>query len=169
MEVYPIVLDKSTGRFREMQPTDTLAVYSKEVDFRILVSEETINAIKKCSPVYVSSADKVKRGNASAPTSAKIRGLAMQSANPGLSLPVQGSGSFTATKQEWDEVLGRDVNAGGYTPIGLVSGIDYYLSTSDGQITATPPTSAGHSIVYLGAADSPETMDVDIDRAIILS
>ena len=69
MEVYPLVMDKTTGQVREMQPSDTLAVYSKEVDFRNMTSDETINVIKKCMPVYVSSADKVKLGNATAPIS----------------------------------------------------------------------------------------------------
>ncbi|MBP9888397.1 MAG: hypothetical protein KBF93_19010 [Leptospiraceae bacterium] len=169
MEVYPLVMDKTTGQVREMQPSDTLAVYSKEVDFRNMTSDETINVIKKCMPVYVSSADKVKLGNATAPVSSKIRGLAMKSANPGVVIPVQGSGALSATKQEWDEALGVDINAVGYSPIGLTPGVDYFLGLGEGRISATPPASAGQTIVYLGTADSPETMDVDIDRAIALS
>ena len=168
-EVLPLIVDPSTGQIRQMQPNDTLAVFAKEVNFRNLTSEETVEVIKKCAPVYISGADKVKRANAAAPLSAKVRGLAMRSAMPGTAVPVQADGSFTATKQEWDEVLGVDVADPGYTPTGLVAQQDYWLSITDGIITTTPPVSSGNSIVYLGTADSPETMDLDMDRPIALS
>lgn len=168
-EVLPLIVDPSTGQIRQMQPNDTLAVFAKEVNFRNLTSEESVEVIKKCAPVYISSADKVKRANAAAPLSAKVRGLAMRSAVPGAAIPVQADGSFTATKQEWDEVLGVDVAAPGYTPAGLVAQQDYWLSITDGVISTTPPGGSGNSMVYLGTADSPETMDLDMDRPLALS
>ena len=167
-EVLPLIVDPSTGQIRQMQPNDTLAVFAKEVNFRNLTSEESVEVIK-CAPVYISSADKVKRANAAAPLSAKVRGLAMRSAVPGAAIPIQADGSFTATKQEWDEVLGVDVAAPGYTPAGLVAQQDYWLSITDGVISTTPPGGSGNSMVYLGTADSPETMDLDMDRPLALS
>lgn len=162
-EVYPVIKDRQTGLFRDMLPGETLAVYAREINYKNLVSQETV-AIKKCTPVYLSADGQVKIASASAPATSKVRGLAMSQALPGETVPVIAGGSFVAAKQAWDEVLeGVDTTAPNYVPTGLTFGKDYFLSLQTGKLSTNPPGLASQSIVYIGTADGADTMEIDIE------
>jgi hypothetical protein len=168
MEVYPLVIDKTTGQIREVRSTETINTFAREINFRNLINAD-IDTIKKCAPVYLSASDSVALANAAAPLSSRVRGLAMKSAGAGLPVQVLASGFLEATLTEWDDALGVDILDPAYVPTGLVFNQDYYLSLSSGKITATPPSGSGQHIVYLGTADSPTTLEIDIDRPIAIT
>lgn len=51
---------------------------------------------------------------------------------------------------------------------GLTPGVDYYLSITGGQVTATPPSATNEIVQFLGTAKSATKLDVEISRPIKL-
>mgnify|MGYP003131396291 FL=1 len=52
---------------------------------------------------------------------------------------------------------------------GLDAGESFYLATSDGALTKTPPTAAGHYVVRLGEAITNASLAIQIEPPILLS
>ena len=67
---------------------------------------------------------------------------------------------------------GQDVRClthGQLATSGLTAGADYYLSTSSGGITATPPSGAGKYLVRVGRASSTTQLIVKIEAPAVRS
>jgi hypothetical protein len=93
--------------------------------------------------VYISAADTVSLADASADVSAKPIGIA------GESILSAASGNIIS-----------DGVAGGFT--GLTAGSRYYLDTTAGAVTASPPTGAGNNVVQIGFAKSATEMQLQM-------
>lgn len=77
---------------------------------------------------------------------------------------IQVEHTLTATIAEWDVVTG---NFG--TPLGLVPGMQYFLSPiMAGGITTGAPTTVGEYVVRVGKALSATELFIDIHPAILL-
>lgn len=61
-------------------------------------------------------------------------------------------------------VMGRDANQA-----ALTAGTVYYLSATAGTITATPPSTAGHTVVKVGVATSTTSIDLKPQVIAVLS
>lgn len=92
--------------------------------------------------VYISAADNVTPASASAPGTSQTVGFATAGASSAASVTVRKYGRL-----------------GGFT--SLTSGSRYYLDgTTAGAITATLPTTSGHTIVQVGYAKNATTLDI---------
>lgn len=148
------------GQIQQIPVGDTLSVAASEVD---VVSATNANAAPLTigTPVYVSSSGAVDKASASASTTARVLGLVKStSIAPSSSGYIQTDGILSATVSEWDAVTGATG--------GLTAGALYYLSTTAGQITSTPPSGAGQYIIPIGMALSTTELDITIDRNGIL-
>lgn len=52
---------------------------------------------------------------------------------------------------------------------GLTLGARYYLSTSAGQVTATPPSASGNVVQYVGRAISATELSFEPDAGVVLA
>lgn len=84
-------------------------------------------------------------------------GLVAASTAPTFSADVLTTGELTLP--DWTAATG------GAT---LAPNAPYYLSATPGQITATPPTTAGHRVQQVGVAVSPTTLSIQILQPILL-
>jgi hypothetical protein len=108
--------------------------------------------------LYVSGADSVDLANADDPTTAIVIGLALTAVTAG------DTGSYRSQGQlwlpDWTAVTGAAT---------LTAGVVYYLDTTDGKMTSTPPTGAGNHITRIGIAVSTTTISLEIARPILLA
>lgn len=111
------------------------------------VNYTTDSAMVIGNVVYPSSGGHVAKAKADSSSTIAISGLAGATISSGASGPIQNGGIITATTTQWDAVAG--------TTGGLTAGTKYYLSDATaGDLTATPPSTAGHFIVPVGVANS---------------
>lgn len=116
-------------------------------------------AIIKCMPVSdIGVVGVVRAQNTTLDGSTVIGFSDTASAAPSTNLIVQLSGLVDATTAQWDAVTG---DTG-----GLVEGEVYYLGTTAGSITSTPPTTG--FVVKVGNAVSPTTLNINIEAPIQL-
>jgi hypothetical protein len=95
--------------------------------------------------LYISAAGKVLAATASAESTGRVIGFATGAASSGGAVSAQSAGVLT-----------------GFT--ALTAGAPYYLSTSAGTITATPPSGSGNEVVLVGYAASTTSLEIRIQR-----
>jgi len=97
--------------------------------------------------VYFSFDNTVSKANASDLSTSKVIG-------------------FIESKQNDTECT---VRIGGIlSKTGIVAGNRYFLSTTSGQISSTPPTAPGNVVVKLGTAKSTELFHVEIASDLVI-
>lgn len=148
------------GQPQQMPSGDTLAATSMEVDV-IAAINGNAGALTVGTPVYVSAAGTVDKASAGAVGTTRVLGLvkAPSIATTATGL-IQTDGTLTALTTDWDVIAGT---SGGLTP-----GAMYFLSATAGEITATPPASAGQYVMSLGLALSSTELEIDTDRSGVL-
>jgi len=100
------------------------------------------------------------RGDASAGATAPVVGLAIATTAPTMPTPLQSVGAMVLTTAQWDAVTGQ---VGGLTPGAL-----YTLATSPGEISTSPPTIPGQSVVAVGTARDADTLIVLLTLPVLL-
>jgi hypothetical protein len=119
-----------------------------------LTANETINVGQ---PVYVSAADTVNLADADALNTSHVLGLAVTDATANSAVLVYSDGKVE--RSDWTAIVGT---------ANLVAGAVYYLSTTAGQLTTTPPTGDGDHVVRCGVAINATTIDIEINEVAIL-
>jgi hypothetical protein len=102
----------------------------------------------------------LKRANASSVGLSAVIGIVFQ--NAGLALPanVIAGGPCTLTTAQWDAITGQ---SGGLTPSAT-----YWLGTSVGTMSTSPPSVAGQSVCVIGRALSATALQVALQAPILL-
>jgi hypothetical protein len=108
-------------------------------------------------PVYVVSNNTVNLADASDTTMAKAIGFVTQSATANTAVVVQTDGLFELAN--WEAIIGA---------ISLTPGSTYFLSTVTGQMSTTPPTGDGDTVVTMGTAVSTTKFDIEVNEVAIL-
>jgi len=153
--VVPVVRDATTGLVRNIQAGETMTVFAALADVRQGTSGEASAAMTAGMPVIINSSSKHVRAIATSVAAGKALALVLDP-----SIPANGTGNFlfngilSLTTAQWDAIAGT---TGGLTP-----GQDYFLSaTTAGNLTATPPTTAGSTVITkLGTALSATDLGV---------
>lgn len=114
------------------------------------------------TPVYVSSADTVKKAKADAVGTKDVIGLVYDaSITNGVAGGVILNNVLTATTTQWDAVAG--------TTGGLTAGTTYFLSPATaGLLTETAPTAVGQYVVPVGIGLSTTEMKIVIKTIVLL-
>lgn len=108
-------------------------------------------------PVYVSGNNTVNLADADSITTSHVLGLAETSGSANSTINVLSSG--IVTKADWTSVTGS---------ASLTPGAVYYLSTSAGQLTTTPPSGGGDAVVSCGLAITTTKLDIEINEIAVL-
>ena len=108
-------------------------------------------------PVYSSSDASVDLADASGTSTADVIGVVTTGASATEDGEYITGGSVTTT--DWTSIIG----SGTLTP-----GAKYYLSTTAGQLTATPPSSTGEVVIQVGIAATTLLLEVNIKNRILL-
>jgi hypothetical protein len=117
------------------------------------------SAINRCQPVYAKANGKVALAEASAVLTADVIGFVEDaSIADGLDGAIQNAGVLVATTDEWDAVTDETG--------GLTEGARYYLSTTAGKLTVTPPTEVGEILASLGVAMDTTRLVINIQTPI---
>jgi hypothetical protein len=99
--------------------------------------------------------------NAASGTTSSVVGLAYSGIASGASGLIATDGECVASTAQWDAIAG--------TSGGLTFGVKYFLSaTTAGNLTATPPSTAGQYVCNVGQALSSTRMLVRIQPRIQL-
>lgn len=88
----------------------------------------------------------------------RVAGVVVEGAEPGFNAKWQADGPVTL--DDWTLFIGSAT---------LVPGATYYLSSTSGMATTTPPSAAGHHVIKVGVAVSPLTLDLEISSSVRLS
>lgn len=108
-------------------------------------------------PVYVSGNNAVSPADADTVATSRVVGLASRDVLAG------GTGGFTmggvVELADWTDVTGSAT---------LTAAAQYFLSSTAGQLTTTPPTAVGKVVVQVGIALSTTRLAVEIDTGILL-
>lgn len=91
-------------------------------------------------------------------------GFLSAAGDAGGSTRVQFAGPLTLTAAQWGAIVGNSIGPG--PTIGLSPHTEYYLSTTPGQITSTPPSTPGEFVVPVGRALSDKTLLIRIGTAV---
>jgi hypothetical protein len=100
------------------------------------------------------------RGDASSGATAPVVGLAITTTAPTMPTPLQIVGALVLTTAQWDAVTGSSG--------GLVAGALYTLAPSPGQLSTSPPTTPGQSVVALGTARDANTLIILLALPVLL-
>lgn len=119
-----------------------------------MTANETINIGQ---PVYVSAADTVNLADADALNTSHVLGIAITDATANTTVLVLSEGSVT--RADWTAITGS---------ANLVPGAMYYLSTTAGGLTVTPPTGDGDHVVRCGLAVNTTRLDIEVNEVAIL-
>lgn len=153
----PLVL--ANGIPQVLQAGDTL--FGATADIEFTGTNDDATALTEGAPVYISGDGLVKAAQANAMASSDVAGLVLDaSIASAASGTVRHSGTLTLAN--WSTVT----EAASAT---LTAGSRYYLSaTAAGKLTATAPSTAGHTVVLIGKAVSTDTLLIEIDQPILL-
>ena len=124
------------------------------LDRHSLTANETI-AIAQ--PVYISGNNTVNLADADSINTSRVLGLAETAGTANNTMNVLSSG--TVTKADWTSVAGSAT---------LTPGAIYYLSTTAGQLTTTPPSGDGDVVVSCGLALTTTKLDIEISEGVVL-
>lgn len=108
-------------------------------------------------PVYISDGSTINLANADTPSTAIVLGLVSIGATATNTATVLSEGSINLS--DWTAIVGTT---------NLIPGSVYYLSTTDGQMTVTPPTSNSDAVVRLGIALTTNTIDIEVTNVLTL-
>ncbi|MDR2221020.1 MAG: hypothetical protein LBE24_10665 [Methylobacillus sp.] len=150
------------GQVQELPSSDTMPGGTSSESYVVKLTNGESGNVARGTPVYISSADTVKKAQANASATRIVAGLVADASIAGAAVgSVQTDGVITAATAEWDAVTGQ---SGGLTP-----GARYFLDAeAAGQITTDAPTDAGDYVHLIGLALSATDMDLEIDKAGIL-
>ena len=115
-----------------------------------LTANETINIGQ---PVYISSENTVNLADADTLNTSHVLGLASSDASANQSATVLSDGSVE--RSDWASVIGT---------ANLTPGVVYYLSTTAGELTETPPAGSGDTVVSCGIAITTTKLDIEINE-----
>ncbi len=146
-----------SGQLQEIPAGDTLSAASSEVDV-VSKTNDNAGAITIGTPVYVKSNGSVDKAAAGTAGTKNVLGLVREA-----SIAAAASGNIQTdgvlTSADWTAVIGATT---------LTAGSMYYLSTTAGQLTTTPPSSSGNYVVRVGLAIATDTLEIDTDRGGVL-
>jgi len=148
----PLILDSTSGRVDQYSDADCLVGIIEQVGVSELINNERAFIVVG-QPVYSNATGKVKKASASAVGTSHVLGLSADLAMPASTLRVVAGGEFEATADEWAQVI----DIGG----SLIATSVYYLSTTTGKITTTPPAD---NVVKIGTALTDLVLLVEIDK-----
>jgi hypothetical protein len=109
------------------------------------------------APAYVVSNNTVNLASAADGTKAKAIGFIVQGASANQATIVQTDGCVDL--DDWSSVIGT---------ANLTPGSTYFLSTTAGQMSTTPPTGDGQVVVTLGMAVTTKCFDIEINEIAVL-
>jgi hypothetical protein len=115
------------------------------------------NILVRGTPVYVSSSNVAELADASAVATAQVLGLVLVGAFIGQPVVVLSEGSIE--QSDWSAVT-----SGGTLTAGSV----YYLSATEGEMTTTPPSGNGDTVVRLGIAVTTTKFDIEVNEVVSL-
>lgn len=152
-------MDRARALESDVNLTDHVHVvlegYHQENTSRhVLTANETINIGQ---PVYISAADTANLADADTLNTAHVLGLAISDATVNSAVIVLSEGSVE--RSDWTVVTGS---------ANLTPGAIYYLSTTAGQMTTTPPTGDGDNVVRCGTAINTTKFDIEVNEVAIL-
>jgi hypothetical protein len=156
----PLVMG-ANGKPQQLQSADSISVANAGTDLQNMTNGEA-SAIVIGAPVYIFSADTVKKAQANAAGTSDVFGLVFDvSITNATTGQIAKNGTVIATTGQWDAVTGQ---TGGLTP-----NTSYFLDPSTaGKMTTTAPTTVGQLVVLLGTAVSSTQFDVDVQTEILL-
>lgn len=120
----------------------------------------------------VTNRDEAGIGEVQTAADASVDGLAhpcgflSAAGDAGGTTRVQFAGPLTLTLAQWSAILGSSLGPGPSVNAGLEPHTEYYLSTTAGQITDTPPSTPGEFVVPVGRALSAQTLLIRIGTAV---
>ena len=124
--------------------TSTLAITANET---VLVGQ----------PVYVSGNNTINLASASSLSEAQAIGLVEVGATANGTANVLTDG--TINQADWTSVIGST---------NLTPGSVYFLSTTSGKMSTTPPTGDGETVVTIGVAITTTKFDIEVNEVAIL-
>ena len=119
-----------------------------------VLAGETVHA---GAPAYIVSANTANLASATGLTKSRTVGLITQAASANAATIVQTDGSVVLA--DWTAVIGGS---------SLAPGSVYFLSTTDGQMSTTPPTSDGDVVVTMGIAVTTTKFDIEVNEVAVL-
>jgi hypothetical protein len=119
-----------------------------------VLAGETVHA---GAPAYIVSNNTANLASATGPTKSRTVGLITQAATVNEATIVQTDGSVTVA--DWTSVIGATA---------LTPGSVYFLHTTDGQMSTTPPTSDGDVVVTMGIAVTTTKFDIEVNEVAVL-
>lgn len=148
-----------SGVIAQLQAGDILDAPASDAQIIAMTNGESSAAITIGMPVYILSADNVKRAEANAGGTVPAIGLAYNA-----SVATGTSGEFATSgllaSADWTAVTGSTT---------LTAGSIYYLSaTTAGQLTTTAPSTVGQYVQVIGIAIDTTTMLINIKSPILL-
>jgi hypothetical protein len=119
-----------------------------------VIAGETVHA---GAPAYIVSNNTANLASATGPTKSRAVGLVTQAASANDATVVQTDGCVTLS--DWTSVIGT---------ASLTPGSVYFLHTTDGQMSTTPPTSDGDVVVTMGVAVTTTKFDIEVNEVAVL-
>jgi len=108
-------------------------------------------------PVYVSGNNTINLADASDSTAARAIGLVLTGATANGTANVLTEGSVN--QADWTSVIGS---------AALTPGATYFLGTTPGTMSTTPPTTDNHVVVTMGTALTTSKFDIEVNEVAIL-
>lgn len=128
---------------------------SSSIDHTLdVLAGETIHA---GAPAYIVSNNTANLASATGLVKSRVVGLATQAATVNAATIVQTDGSVTLA--DWTAVIGTT---------SLTPGSVYFLHTTDGQMSTTPPTGDGDVVVTMGVAVTTTKFDIEVNEVAVL-
>jgi hypothetical protein len=145
------------GGIQQLQAGDDLEVGVGNQGFS--ATNGTAGAVTEGMAVYVSAVDEVQLAQADIVATSRVIGLVKSASIASTSTgTILTDGILDVA--DWTDVTGTEF---------LTAGLSYYLSaTTPGQLTTTRPVGGGESVVYVGRAISTTTLEISIERPILL-
>lgn len=138
--------------------TEAEYYWQSEPETPALPGAEADTAIELGQPVYLKPNGHVDLAKADAVGTAQACGLAASSAALGVALEFTADGMLT--RSDWTVITGT---------ADLVPGAVYYLdAATPGQLTITPPTTAGQIVAPIAKALNTKTLEIEIQPTIRL-
>jgi hypothetical protein len=119
-----------------------------------VLAGETVHA---GAPAYIVSNNTVNLASATGLVTSRVVGLITQVASVNEATIVQTDGSVILS--DWTAVIGAAT---------LTPGSVYFLSTTSGQMSTTPPTGDGDVVVTMGTAVTTTKFDIEVNEVAVL-
>ena len=119
-----------------------------------VLAGETVHA---GAPAYIVSNNTANLASATGPVKSRVVGLITQAAFANNATIVQTDGSLNLA--DWTSVIGA---------ASLTPGSVYFLHTTDGQMSTTPPTGDGDVVVTMGVAVTTTKFDIEVNEVAVL-